>query len=329
MTSHWPGFRSVLGADIRKFVDFKRALGRRYDNEEKALRMFDSYLSAQEVEAISGVTPEVIDRFLASRHRPRPRSYTLLLCTVRRLFNWMEDQNLVASSPVRARPRRETSQRVPFIFDLPAARRLLEEARHLRDDPRAPNRGTTYYTIFAILYGLGLRVGEVCRLRIEDVDLERGLLVIRATKFNKNRFVPFGPRMGAAIQKYLDSRGSASSFASDAPAFSFTNGTRINPCTISATFHALIPRLGLQIPIGVSPPRLHDLRHSFAVGTLLRWYRDGIDPGTGLLALATYLGHVDVTSTATYLTITESLLREANRRFEAFAEPVLQEGKRS
>jgi site-specific recombinase XerD len=328
MRSQWTGFHSVLGDDIRRFVDYKRALGRRYDNEEKALRGFDSYLVAQEVEDLSEVTPELIDRFLASRHRPRPRSYNLLLCTVRRLFDWMRDQGRVTDSPVRARSRRETSQRVPFIFDLPTARRLLEAARRLPDKPRALNRGTTYYTIFAILYGLGLRVGEVCRLRIGDADLERGLLVIRGTKFNKNRLVPFGPRMRAAIQKYLDSRGPMSSFASDAPAFSFTNGREIHPCTVSATFHTLIPRLGLQIPTGISPPRLHDLRHSFAVGTLLRWYRDGIDPGAGLLALATFLGHVDVTSTATYLTMTESLLREANRRFEAFAEPVLQEGER-
>jgi integrase len=96
---------------------------------------------------------------------------------------------------------------------------------------------------------------------------------------------------------------------------------------VSQTFHSLVPQLGLQIPAGTSPPRLHDLRHSFAVGTLLRWYRQGLDPGAGLLALATFLGHVDITSTATYLTMTESLLREANRRFEVFAEPVLQEGE--
>jgi len=328
MRSRWTGFHSVLGDDIQRFLDYKRGLGRRYDNEEKTLRVFDSYLVEQEVEQLSGVTPELIDLFLASRHRARPRSYNHLLCTVRRLFDWMQDQERVAGSPVRARSRRETPQRVPFIFDLPTARRLLEAARRLPDNPRAPKRGTTYYTIFAILYGLGLRVGEVCRLLIGDVDLDRSLLVIRATKFNKNRLVPFGPRMGVALQKYLDSRGPGSPFASDAPVFSFTNRGEIHPCTVSHTFHHLIPQLGLQIPTGGSPPRLHDLRHSFAVGTLVRWYREGVDPGTGLLALATFLGHVDVASTATYLTMTDDLLREANRRFEAFAGPVLQEGER-
>ena len=119
-----------------------------------------------------------------------------------------------------------------------------------------------------------------------------------------------------------------SSFAAEAPVFSFTNRGEIHPGTVSQTFHHLLPQLGLQIPTGGSPPRLHDLRHSFAVGTLLRWYRDGVDPGAGLLRLATFLGHVDVTSTATYLTMTETLLREANRRFEAFAGSVLRKGER-
>lgn len=95
---------------------------------------------------------------------------------------------------------------------------------------------------------------------------------------------------------------------------------------MSQTFHALVPRLELTIPPGCASPRLHDLRRSFAVGTLLRWYRRGEDASAGILQLATFLGHVDVNSTAVYLTITTSLLQEANRRYERFAEPALTEG---
>ena len=103
------------------------------------------------------------------------------------------------------------------------------------------------------------------------------------------------------------------------PLFSFTKRGCICPETISQTFHALVPKLGLVLPPGVSSPRLHDLRHAFAVGTLLRWYREGIDPNRRLIHLSTFLGHVDPNSTAVYLTITEELLREADRRFRAFA----------
>jgi integrase len=82
----------------------------------------------------------------------------------------------------------------------------------------------------------------------------------------------------------------------------------------------------LAIPSGVSAPRLHDLRHSFAIGVLTRWYRAGLDPQAQLLALSTFMGHVDISSTAVYLTATPELLEQANGRFQAFAAPTLGEG---
>jgi integrase len=90
-------------------------------------------------------------------------------------------------------------------------------------------------------------------------------------------------------------------------------------------FHALVPELQLIVPPGTSNPRLHDLRHSFAVGALLRWYRSGVDPQAGLLRLSTFLGHVDPLSTSVYLTMIPPLLDEANRRFEEFARDLIKE----
>jgi site-specific recombinase XerD len=111
----------------------------------------------------------------------------------------------------------------------------------------------------------------------------------------------------------------------DCPLFSFTNRGEIHPCTVSQVFHRLVPKLGLQIQPRQSAPRLHDLRHSFAVGTLIRWYRSGKNPGSTLLQLSTFLGHVDISSTAVYLQMTSELLTEANLRFEAYATPAFEE----
>ena len=326
MKSTWKGFRSILAESIQRFLSHKRALGRHFQVEETALRLLDRFLIERDVQHMCQLTPQLVEDFLSSRPRERPRSYNHLLCTVRRLFDWLVVQDVIDHSPVQTRPRRQTSQRIPFIFDLPKARRLLEVARSLEDNPRAPIRGMTYHAIFAILYGLGLRVGEVCRLSIKDLDFQRSLLVIRETKFYKSRLVPFGPRMAALLSNYLEAKVQRiGNRSSQAPLFSFTQRGEIHPCTVSQVFHHLVPRLQLQIPPGCSPPRLHDLRHSFAVGTLLRWYRTGADPGAGLLALATFLGHVDVTSTAVYLTMSTALLQEANRRFELFARSVFSE----
>lgn len=311
-----------MASEMRAFVDAKRALGRRYFTEEKALRMFDTFLAQRRVGGMVDVTPAIIETFLATRAHRRPRSHNMLLGIVRVLFDWLVRQGSLPRSPVRARPRRQTARRIPYLLDPAEARRLLDVAGGLPDRPRAPLRGATYKTIFALLYGLGLRVGEVSRLKRGDVDFGRQLLVVRDTKFGKSRLVPFGPRLGGQLHDYLQLRGN---LLEDAAVFSFTRRGAIHPGTISQTFHHLVPRLGLHMAPGVATPRVHDLRHAFAVGTLLRWYREGVNPAARLFHLSTFLGHVNPTSTAVYLTITSELLTAANRRFEGFATPILNE----
>ena len=325
--SRWTDFQSPLADGIRRFLAAKRAIARRYRTEEYALRLLDRFLVAQAVARGDQLTAELLDAFLASRPRARPRSFNHLLGVVRRCLDWLVGQGVLPGSPLRARPRRETARRVPCLFDLPQARWLLEAAGRLPDNPKGPGRGPTYRTLFALLYGLGLRVGEACRLRCGEVDLERALLVVQGAKFGKSRLVPCGPRMAGLLQAQLARRaGGGAAPEPQAPLFTFDGRHGIAPESVSRTFRQLVRRLDLAVPAGTAPPRLHDLRHSFAVGTLLRWYRAGVDPAARLHHLATFLGHVDPASTAVYLTITADLLREANRRFEAFAGSALGEG---
>jgi site-specific recombinase XerD len=319
-------FYSVLAQELEAFVAYKRALVRRYDNEEKTLRLFDRYLLEQGVTHISAITAETVNTFLASRPRTRPRSYNHLLGVLRRFFDWLVLQEKCPCSPVQALPRRATSQRTPFLFSQAQARRLLEAAAELPDKGGAAHRGEVYSTIFALLYTLGLRVGEVARLRRADVDLDRRLLVIRYTKFSKSRLVPFGPRMAQRLSEYLKRCHAQKTPDADSPVFSFAKGKCIRPETISQVFHQLVIQLGFEAPAGVASPCTHCLRHSFAVSTLLRWYRAGVDPGQRLFHLATFLGHADPISTSVYLTITADLLREAGSRFERLAAPALKEG---
>lgn len=326
MKAQWRDYQSPLGTYIKQYLAYKRALGRRFDNEEKALRLLDHYFREENITHIRDIRPQQIEAFLASRPRKAARSYNHLLGVIRGMFNWLVLQEVLDHSPVYLRPRRVTAQRIPFIFDSIQARRLLEAAAQLPDNPRAHNRGKTYRIIFALLFGLGLRVGEVTRLRIKDVDFARQLLVILQTKFAKNRLVPFGPQMNKLLQDYLNlCEGHSGLLESCNSLFSFNKHRPIHPGTVSLVFHSLIPRLGLTIPDGVSPPRLHDLRHSFAVRTLLRWYRAGIDPSQRLIHLSTFMGHVDPESTAVYLTITADLFEEAKQRFERFSKPLLKE----
>jgi site-specific recombinase XerD len=309
---------SPLAGPIAAFLQYKTALGCKYRTEAAALHLLDAYLADQRVVALDQLDSRLIEAFLASRPRERPRSYNHLVGAIRRFFDWAALQGVVECNPVNARPRRVTGQRIPYLFSLADAQRLLDAARSMRTRPKAPHRALVYETVFALLYGLGLRVGEVSRLLVGDVDFKRATLSVRDTKFYKSRLVPFGPRIGERLARYLDRRFGPQADP-EAPLFSFTRRGAVHEGTISLTFHSLLPQLKLDVPAGVCAPRLHDLRHAFAVGTLLRWYRSGVDPNTRLIHLSTFLGHADPASTAVYLTITEELLREADRRFRVFA----------
>lgn len=308
-----------IASTIELFVGHKRAVGRKYKSEERELRLLARYAKERGLSGLDQLTPAVLDDFLGSRPRSRPRSFNHLLGVLRCMLDWAVSQQLLERSPLQARPRRATSQRAPFIFDITQARQLLAAAAALPDNNAAHERGPTYRAIFALCYGLGLRAGEACGLRLGDVDTHRHLLVVKGGKFGKTRLVPHGPRIGQLLADQAERRQAAGALPPEAPLFSFDGRRPVRPGRASQTFHHLVATLGLPVPEGVSPPTLHSLRHSFAVGRLLRYYKEGVDPQSRLHQLSTFMGHVDPASTAVYLTVTPALLAEANRRFEAFA----------
>jgi site-specific recombinase XerD len=314
--------KGPLADSIELYLAHKRSLGKQLAKVGPMLHLLDGYLLAQGVVELLQVKRAHIDEFVASRPRHSPRSYNGLIGMLRGLFDWMVVQELIPDSSVRCEVRRASQTRRPFLFNPDQARNLLEAASQLPSSPRALDRGETYRMIFALLYGLGLRIGEVSRLCRKDVDLNADLLMIRQTKFGKDRLVPFGPRMAQTLSAFLEREESRyGPIASDCQLLSFAKRKRtpIGPSTVSWTFHKLLPRLHLTIPSGVAAPHLHCLRHSFAVGTLLRWYQAGVDPMSRLFDLSTFLGHVSPSSTAVYLTITTELLECANDRFATFA----------
>ncbi len=328
MSTHGEG---PLANSLSLYLAHKRALGKRLEKTEPTLRLLDDHLAEQEIGDLSQITAAHLEGFLNSRPRRSARSYNELLGMVRRLFDWLVRQEKLAASPLQCSPRRVPSGPRPFLFSPDQIRCVLDLARQLRRNPRVPDRGETYRMIFVLLFGLGLRVGEACRLQRQDLDLDRQLLVIRKTKFGKSRLVPFGPRMGREISNYLQhAEARCGAISPEYPLFSFDKDKRrpLRPTTISRIFHDLVVQLNLTIPAGVAPPHLHCLRHSFAVATLLRWYRTGVDPMTRLLDLSTFLGHVSPSSTAVYLTITSELLECAGQRFAQFAAGSRKEGIR-
>lgn len=206
MNSTWHSFSSILSDDIKLYLQYKRAIARKYRTEEMALRLLDRFLNDKQITDVAAIDPPLIERFLASRPRKQPRSFNHLLGVTRCFFAWLVLQGRIDCSPVQIKARRATSSRKPFLFSPDQVRVLMELAAELPDRPKGPNRGRIYSLIFALMYSLGLRVGEVARLRLEDVDLDRQLLQIRQTKFSKDRLVPFGPAVGGRLTAFIDMR---------------------------------------------------------------------------------------------------------------------------
>ncbi len=173
--------------------------------------------------------------------------------------------------------------------------------------------------MIGLLASCGLRIGEACRLDRDDVDLDEGVLTVRGAKFGKTRIVPVHSTTLGALRIYTGRRDQLCPHPVSAAFFVNSRGARLDAHNTSHTFTQLLRGAGIVVPPGVRRPRLHDLRHTFTVATLLAWYGDGGDVAARLPLLSTYLGHVDPKSTYWYLQATPELLAAAADRLETAA----------
>jgi site-specific recombinase XerD len=177
--------------------------------------------------------------------------------------------------------------------------------------------------MIALAYCAGLRLAELAGLQMKDVNLEEATIEIRDTKFFKSRCLPLSSSAMEVLQAYLNVRAkSGVSVDLEAPLFCHAHGgySRVR---VGQLLRTIIRLAGLKVNTGRGGPRIHDIRHSFVVHRMTQWYHQGINPQGRLAHLATYLGHRDINSTLVYLTITQELLQEANRRFRTAETDVL------
>lgn len=206
----------------------------------------------------------------------------------------------------------QTCRATPYLYSEDEISALITAAGTLR----TPHRVATYRTLIALLAVTGMRVGEAISLDRSDFDAANGLLIIRHGKFGKSRELPLHPSTVAALGEYL-SRTDRPCGSPNTPAlFISIAGTRLIYTDVQPTFHQLVCRAGLKPRSASCRPRLHDMRHGFAVRTILDGYRDGGDPGARLALLSTYLGHVDPGKTYWYLSAAPELLELAGERLE-------------
>ena len=240
--------------------------------------------------------------------------------TLRGFFGYLSTRGHVAASPLPLVAPCVSRSFQAYIYSHDELRRLLE-ATSILETTRSPQQPLTFRTLLLLLYGAGLRPGEALRLRCCDVDLADRILAIWDTKFFKSRLVPIGTDLCKALGTYRTVRQQLPLLDETRSAFFSTRtGRMISLARLESIFVRLREHAGIRRPSSDRwQPRLHDLRHAFAVHRVIAWYREGADVQACLPLLATYLGHINLSGTQTYLTMTHELLGEASLRFERYA----------
>lgn len=298
-----------------QYVTYKQGMGMRFHTEARTLRSFCRALgdidvaeaSAERVRAfIVGSGP--VTRFWHRKHE-----------VLRGLYRFAMARGYANSSPLpRIIP--QAPQFVPHVFTHEELQRLLDATGTCCQSPRSKLQPATLRMLILLLYGTGLRISEALSLTLADVDLTARILTIRESKFYKTRLVPIGPPLTSALESYVTQRGKEYPTSPGAALFLTRKAKPVARHTAENIFRRLRIRAGVvRQQEGRYQPRLHDLRHAFAVHRLVSCYRQGADVQRLLPQLATYLGHVHIAGTQRYLTMTPELLQEAGQRFERYA----------
>jgi integrase len=318
-------FASVLADRFTEFVALRRAGGADYRGRAQVLSYFDRFLCQ---EHFQGCYPNraILDRYVRSLNRLHPNTRINRLSVVRQFCAHLRQYQPHCHVPEPGLGTRRTPSQTPHLFSEGEIQRLLAAARQL--SPSGSLRPQTSYTLFGLLYTTGLRVGEALALNLADIDLAQQRLYVHRGKFGKSRWVPLSGSTCRALERYLHERIGLLPATSADPFFVNLNGRRLCHQTVYSAFRQALRRCGLRGGKGDPGPHPHHLRHSYACQRLLIWYGQGKNVNALLPALATYLGHVCVTSTQVYLRATTPLLEKAQQRFhQHFLHHVLNPGQ--
>jgi len=274
-------------------------------------RMLDNYVSFCEHAGEQHITTELAVRWARSVNA-HPNRWRRRLGVVRGFARYLSTIDPETEIPSEDLLRASLPRVAPYLYSQNEITALMGAARELTP----PLRAATFDTIIGLLAVSGLRAGETLGLDRGDVDLHDGVLHVRAAKQAKQREVPLHDTTTKALHEYGRLRDHSVP-GPQSPAFFLSSaGTRVTGGAFNATFRTLIKQAGLEGRGQRARPRAHDIRHSFAVQTLIDWYHDGEDVDRQMPVLSTFLGHVDPASTYWYLEASPELLALARDRLE-------------
>jgi integrase len=304
-----------LEQSLADYLALRRSLGHQLADAGRILPGFVAFLDAQQLSTITVAAavawaqqPGVQPSRSGGRSTVGPRRLTAIRGFARYLTGIDPATEVPPAGLMPAGPRWQA----PFIFSGADLATILRQARATIPSPL---RAATYVTVIGLLAVTGLRIGEVINLDHTDIDWDTGVLLIRESKFGKSRLVPVHPTTRQALHDYAELQDRAQPNPLDPSFFVSLTRKRLSYAVVQDTFRRLVDETGVG---ATAPrrPRLHDLRHTFAITTLLGWYRTGENAAAKMPTLSTYLGHREPASTYWYLSAAPELLALAGARQE-------------
>jgi integrase/recombinase XerD len=300
---------STMRQAAEDYVALRRAMGFKLDKPGRLVLQFADHLDRL------GTRHLTIDTALAWARQPTqadPNWWAYRLSAVRGFAVYLHPRLPGTQVPPTDLFPLRTKRATPYLYSAEDVAALMTAARRLH----TPLVAATYETLIGLLAVTGLRVGESLDLDRVDVDLTAGMVTVVNGKFGKSRQVPLHPTTIGRLRFYAGRRDELLPTPRATTFFLSTAGTRLSDCRVESTFRSLVRATGLRPRSARCRPRLHDLRHSFAVNTVLDWYRDGADVQARMPLLSTYLGHVDPSATYWYLSTAPELMALACARLE-------------
>lgn len=301
---------NTLREALADYLSMRRALGFKLQQVDTGLLSFVSFI---EMQGDAHITVRLALEWAQQPSCAQPAHWGKRLSWIRGFARYRSATDVKTEiPPVDLFPRAKRRAR-PYLYTDEEIRRLLQEAVSLE---RAGDiRRQTFYCLLGLLAVSGMRISEAINLKAEDVDLDAGVLTIKESKLGQWRFVPLHSSTQQVLSDYKLLRDK---FLGRATEYFFISklGTKLDGGTVRRAFYLISRKMGLRGSHSKNGPRIHDLRHRFAVQTLLRWYRDGEDVERRLPALSTYLGHASLKDTYWYLTACPELMGSAVKRME-------------
>jgi integrase/recombinase XerD len=296
---------SALSEALQEYLQLRRALGFKLEREGLLLPQFLSFLEQQ---GAARITSSLAMRWAMTPSTASPRWWAVRLGWVRGFAKYVAAHDPCNEVPSRELlPMRPSRRLVPFVYSDADVVALMRAADSFDGLKRA-----TYATLFGLLAATGIRVGEAISLDRDDIKWQAQLLVIRSGKFGKSRELVLHPTTINALRAYVRLRDRALPHPRSQALLLSLAGTRLLYKNVHRGFSRLLPHAAFTQGLARAP-RLHDLRHAFAIKTLVRWYQEGLNVEARLPLLSTYLGHVNPSQTYWYLTATPELMRLAER----------------